>query len=60
MPGHMLVDDDEVFKSGEEERPGPADLESALPLETLDQVATQPPLVVATCPWSTSRDVRPQ
>ncbi|MGZ6194440.1 MAG: CBS domain-containing protein [Candidatus Binataceae bacterium] len=42
----MPIDDDDVFKSGQEECPGPADLESALLLETLDQVATQPPLVV--------------
>jgi CBS domain-containing protein len=38
--------DDDVFKSGEEECPGPADLESALLLETLNNVTTQPPLVV--------------
>ena len=42
----MPTDDDDVFKSGEEECPGPADLESALLLETLDNVTTQPPLVV--------------
>ncbi len=42
----MPIDDDDVFKSGEEECPGPADLESALLLETLNNVTTQPPLVV--------------
>lgn len=42
----MPTDDDDAFKSGEEECPGPADLESALLLETLDNVTTQPPLVV--------------
>jgi CBS domain-containing protein len=42
----MPTDDDDVFKSGEEECPGPADLESALLLETLNNVTTQPPLVV--------------
>ena len=33
----MPIDDDDAFKSGEEECPGPADLESALLLETLEQ-----------------------
>jgi CBS domain-containing protein len=42
----MPIDDDDVFKSGEEECPGPADLESALLLETLNNVTTQLPLVV--------------
>ena len=39
-------EDDDVFKTGEEECPGPADLESALLLETLNNVTTQPPLMV--------------
>lgn len=42
----MPIDDDDIFKSGEEECPGPADLESALLSETLDNVTAQPPLVV--------------
>jgi CBS domain-containing protein len=42
----MRTDDDDVFKLGEEECPGPADLESALLMETLNNVTTQPPLVI--------------
>jgi CBS domain-containing protein len=42
----MPIDDDDVLASAEEECPGPADLESALLTETLDNVTIQPPLVV--------------
>lgn len=42
----MPIDDDDVFISGEEECPGPADLESALLWETLNNVTTLPPLVL--------------
>jgi CBS domain-containing protein len=42
----MSINDDEVFDPAEEECPGPADLESALLTETLNNVATQSPLVV--------------
>jgi CBS domain-containing protein len=42
----MPIDEDDVFKPAEEECPGPADLESALLIETLNNVTTQPPLVV--------------
>lgn len=44
----MSVNDDEVFDPAEEECPGPADLESALFTETLNNVITQPPLVIET------------
>jgi CBS domain-containing protein len=40
-------DDDVLDMLSDEECPGPADLESALVLETLNDVMTQPPLVVA-------------
>lgn len=39
-------DDDVIDMLLDEECPGPADLESALVLETLSDVVTQPPLVV--------------
>jgi hypothetical protein len=42
----MPIDDDDVLAPAEKECPGPADLESALLIETLDKVTAQPPLVV--------------
>ena len=42
----MPIDDDDAFERTEEECPGPADLESALLTETLNNITTQPPLMV--------------
>ena len=42
----MPTDDDDAFERTEEECPGPADLESALLTETLNNITTQPPLMV--------------